>query len=144
MNILKKDKKKIIADFAPGQKVSTLHELMICKRPPTFQSFKENYLIMAETCFCIISLSFFTKAINISMQDVGIANIEKLEAALPTLADVVATEDKNEILYKQQELLEYVGIIEESMLKEFPFEIPPEYNDLPQLKVELNLSQQSI
>lgn len=74
----------------------------------------------------------------LALQDFGLANLEKLEATLPSLADVVATQDKNEILYKQQELLRYVGNVEESMLKEFPFEIPAEYNDLPQLKVPLS------
>ncbi|GMH45966.1 hypothetical protein BSKO_13930 [Bryopsis sp. KO-2023] len=85
-SVLKTDKAKIIADFAPDKKA------------------------------------------------VGLANIDKLEAGLPQLIDVVATKDKNEILYKQQELLEYVGAIEESMVGAFPFEVPPEYSNLPQLK----------
>ena len=34
-----------------------------------------------------------------------------------------------------QEALTYVTIIEEAMVKGFPFEIPKEYADLPQLKV---------
>ncbi len=36
---------------------------------------------------------------------------------------------------KQREALSYVGAIEEAMVKGFPFEVPPEYQDRPLLLV---------
>ena len=57
-----------------------------------------------------------------------------MKTALPELISIVSGRDKNEVLYKQQELLDYVNFVEESMVKEFPFTVPPEYKELPQLK----------
>lgn len=37
---------------------------------------------------------------------------------------------------KQRECLEYVGQIEEAMVKKFPFEVPTEYANRPLLKVD--------
>lgn len=42
--------------------------------------------------------------------------------------------DKQEIPIKQQEALGYVGQIEEAMVKGFPYEVPAQYANLPQLK----------
>ena len=35
----------------------------------------------------------------------------------------------------QQECLGHIGDMEAAMVKEFPFEVPSEFKDLPQLKV---------
>lgn len=162
MSILKSDKNKIIADLAPNKKVRFLHfcnlqypmihtsrlfgiiNCFLRSTPATLedntqsmnQPIEYSLLHILDGFFPVIKVRIFL-IFSLMHQDVGLVNIEKLEAALPSLADVVATEDKNEILYKQQELLEYVGLIEESMLKEFPFQVPAEYKDLPQLKVPL-------
>lgn len=63
------------------------------------------------------------------------ANIEKLGASYGGLYDAIASKDKDAVAIKQQELLGYVGEIEEAMVKGFPFEVPSEYANLPQLKV---------
>ena len=47
---------------------------------------------------------------------------------------MISNRDKNEVLFKQQALLEYVNFVEEAMVQEFPFAVPPEYKTLPQLK----------
>ena len=71
-------------------------------------------------------------------QDVGIANIEKLEQAFPGLFAAIEEKDKNAVAIQQQDLLAYVGNIEEAMVNGFPFEVPPEYEYLPRLKVHIN------
>ncbi len=38
---------------------------------------------------------------------------------------------------QQQKALDFVSALEEAMVKGFPFEVPKEYADLPQLKVSL-------
>lgn len=44
-------------------------------------------------------------------------------------------QDKQEVPLVQQRCLDYVGQVEEAMVKGFPFDVPPEYANLPQLKV---------
>ena len=67
-------------------------------------------------------------------QEEAAQKLEKLKAELPELIDIIGTRDKNEVLLKQQDLLEYVNFVEEAMVREFPFAVPPEYKTLPQLK----------
>lgn len=69
------------------------------------------------------------------LQAVGVDEIDKLQNSFPALFDAIQEKDKDEIFVKQQELLNYVGNIEEAMVKAFPFEVPSEYSYLPQLKV---------
>ena len=45
--------------------------------------------------------------------------------------------DKNDIPEIQQVALGFVSIIEEAMVKGFPYEVPTQYADLPQLKVTI-------
>lgn len=44
-------------------------------------------------------------------------------------------QDKQAVPLVQQQCLDYVGAVEEAMVGAFPFEVPKEYADLPQLKV---------
>ena len=64
----------------------------------------------------------------------GMAAIEKLRTGLGEFQVLIDAEDKQIVPIKQQELLFYVGRIEESMVNGFPFEVPKEYANLPQLK----------
>lgn len=64
----------------------------------------------------------------------GARYLTKSRTDLLTLIDLVGGRDKNEILYKQQDLLMYVSFVEEAMVKEFPFTVPSEYKNFPQLK----------
>jgi len=66
--------------------------------------------------------------------EAGMAAISGLEAALAEFDDAIAREDKQEVPLIQQKCLDYVGDIEEAMVKKFPFEVPAEYSNLPQLK----------
>ena len=54
---------------------------------------------------------------------------------LNELQDAVATQQKARVFDVQQEALGYVGTIEEAMVRGFPFEVPSQYANLPQLKV---------
>lgn len=48
---------------------------------------------------------------------------------------MVEAQDKQAVPSAQQNALTYVGQIEEAMVKKFPFEVPQQYDNLPQLKV---------
>ena len=50
---------------------------------------------------------------------------------------VLETGDKQAVPIRQQDALGYVGQIEEAMVKEFPYQVPSEYDYLPQLKVSV-------
>eukprot|EP00889_Picochlorum_renovo_P006155 jgi/Picre1/33185/NNA_008510.t1 len=65
--------------------------------------------------------------------------IEKLRNGLNEFKTLVEAEDKQEVPIKQQEVLGYVGDIEQAMVKGFPFEVPSEYSNLPQLKGRASL-----
>ena len=63
------------------------------------------------------------------------AAIQALDRSLDEFSALLDAKDKQEIPAKQQEALNFVGTIEESMVKGFPFEVPAQYASLPQLKV---------
>ena len=60
--------------------------------------------------------------------------LEKLRVGLSEFKTILDNQDKQEVPTKQQELLSYVGTMQEAMVKGFPFEVPSEYANLPQLK----------
>ncbi|PSC68158.1 Peptidyl-prolyl cis-trans chloroplastic [Micractinium conductrix] len=72
----------------------------------------------------------------------GLAALEGLKGALSEFQAVLDAQDKQAVPLKQQAALDYVGAVEEAMVKGFPFEVPQEYASLPQLKgratVEMN------
>lgn len=57
-----------------------------------------------------------------------------LTAGLPTLAAAVEAKNKPETQAQRNKLLNLVGAIEELTVGQFPFEVPAEYSNLPQLK----------
>ena len=63
---------------------------------------------------------------------VAIAN---LEAALKDFEGILSAGDKQAVPIVQSTALNFVGDIEEAMVKGFPFAVPKEYANLPQLKV---------
>ena len=69
------------------------------------------------------------------VQEAGLQAIANLEDAFKECDRVVETQDKQAIPAVQQNALSYVGQIEEAMVKGFPFEVPSQYDNLPQLKV---------
>ncbi|KAG7666671.1 putative Peptidyl-prolyl cis-trans isomerase, chloroplastic [Nannochloris sp. 'desiccata'] len=64
----------------------------------------------------------------------GTAAVDKLKTGLTEFQALIERQDKQNVPIKQQELLSYVSTIEESMVKGFPFEVPSQYANLPQLK----------
>lgn len=70
----------------------------------------------------------------VPVQDDGLKAIANLEEALKQCDKVVEVQDKQAIPSVQQNALTYVGQIEEAMMKGFPFTVPSQYDNLPQLK----------
>jgi len=68
-------------------------------------------------------------------QDAGMRAITDLDKSLDEFIELMEKKDKQEIPSKQQEALGFVSIIEEAMVKGFPYEVPKQYANLPQLKV---------
>jgi peptidylprolyl isomerase len=60
--------------------------------------------------------------------------IAELKSGVNELQEVVKTKDKEQVRDQRAKLLSLVSQLEESMVTEFPFEVPAEYSNLPQLK----------
>jgi len=60
--------------------------------------------------------------------------ITELKSGVGKLEELAKSKDKEQILEERGKLLNLVTQIEESMVKEFPFEVPAQYSNLPQLK----------
>jgi len=73
-------------------------------------------------------------AVASDQQAVAAEQLDLIGQALLDLEDAVAAKDIDQFNTIRKPLADRVGIIEEAMLTEFPFEVPEEYQDLPQLK----------
>jgi peptidylprolyl isomerase len=62
------------------------------------------------------------------------ALIAELQAGIEALRSDVEANDKEAVWTRRSELLDRVGELEELMVDKFPFEVPAEYSNLPQLK----------
>jgi peptidylprolyl isomerase len=60
--------------------------------------------------------------------------IAELKSGVEALNESVKVKDKEQILEGRNKLLNIVTQLEESMVTKFPFEVPIEYSNLPQLK----------
>ncbi|TAE53825.1 MAG: peptidylprolyl isomerase [Nostocales cyanobacterium] len=60
--------------------------------------------------------------------------ISELKSGIAELQEIVNNKQKDPILEGRAKLLTTVSLLEESMVTEFPFEVPQEYSHLPQLK----------
>ncbi|MBD2197697.1 MULTISPECIES: peptidylprolyl isomerase [Calothrix] len=60
--------------------------------------------------------------------------LEELKSGVNELQEIAKVKDKEKVKSERDRLLNLVSLVEESMVKEFPFEVPQEYNNLPQLK----------
>lgn len=69
-----------------------------------------------------------------SKADHGIELLNKLEAGLGELQQIVEDRNRDAVAPKQKELLNYVGDVEEDMVDGFPYEVPEEYQNMPLLK----------
>ncbi|AKG24811.1 peptidylprolyl isomerase [Calothrix sp. 336/3] len=60
--------------------------------------------------------------------------IEQLKSGITSIQELSDAKDKFAVLDKREQLLTLVGDLEQLMVKGFPFEVPVEYSNLPQLK----------
>ena len=68
------------------------------------------------------------------LQDEGMKAMSALDKSLDEFTALLDAKDKQEIPIKQQEALGFVGAMEEAMVKGFPYKVPAQYANLPQLK----------
>lgn len=59
--------------------------------------------------------------------------INRLKVGVEEIQDLIAAKDREATYTKRRELLDLVGDLEELMVVAYPFEVPAEYADLPQL-----------
>lgn len=69
-----------------------------------------------------------------SKREKGVELLNKLEAGLDELQKIAEERNREAVLPKQKELLQYVGSVEEDMVDGFPYEVPEEYKNMPLLK----------
>lgn len=69
-----------------------------------------------------------------SKKDHGNELIEKLEAGMQDMLQIVEERKRDAVAPKQKEILQFVGGIEEDMVDGFPYEVPEEYRNMPLLK----------
>ncbi|MGJ5675487.1 MAG: peptidylprolyl isomerase [Nostochopsis sp.] len=62
------------------------------------------------------------------------ALISELKSGVSNLEEVTKTKNKEQTLAQRADLLNLVGDLEDLMVEGFPFEVPQEYSNLPQLK----------
>jgi cyclophilin family peptidyl-prolyl cis-trans isomerase len=62
------------------------------------------------------------------------AKLDDIAQMLEDFAVISENKDKQEVPIIQQKILQVVGEIEEEMVPGFPFEVPQDYSNLPQLK----------
>ena len=60
--------------------------------------------------------------------------INELQIGVEKLQEVAKTKDKDDTWIERAKLLDLVSKLEESMVTGFPYEVPAEYSNLPQLK----------
>ncbi|QDZ25059.1 cyclophilin-type peptidyl-prolyl cis-trans isomerase [Chloropicon primus] len=62
------------------------------------------------------------------------SKLSEISSMLSDFEQVVEKKDKQEVPVLQQKILRLVGEIEEEMVPAFPYEVPGDYSNLPQLK----------
>jgi peptidylprolyl isomerase len=67
-------------------------------------------------------------------QEAAAANLTSLETVLAPLQEAIVAKDRNTIKPQSEKALEYVEALESAMVQTFPFEVPAQYANLPQLK----------
>jgi peptidylprolyl isomerase len=78
----------------------------------------------------------------------AVALIADMSQEIPKLREAVEAKDKDQTKIERAKLLNWVGQLEELMVQEFPFEVPAEYSQLPQLKgratIEMSTNKGSV
>jgi peptidylprolyl isomerase len=60
--------------------------------------------------------------------------LDELKTNVSSIRETVETQNKAQVAAKRDQMLNLVGDLEQLMVKDFPFSVPEEYNNLPQLK----------
>ncbi|MGB8698721.1 MAG: peptidylprolyl isomerase [Thermosynechococcaceae cyanobacterium] len=60
--------------------------------------------------------------------------VAKIETGLTDLKAIAENKDGDQLMDKRNEVLNTIGSLESAMVTQFPFEVPAEYQNLPQLK----------
>ncbi|MGM9496710.1 peptidylprolyl isomerase [Desertifilum tharense IPPAS B-1220] len=60
--------------------------------------------------------------------------LEQLQTEISTIDEALEAKDREQIWTSRSTLLDLVGQLEESMVTGFPYEVPEDYSNLPQLK----------
>lgn len=60
--------------------------------------------------------------------------IDQIKAGINDLRQATDAKDKEKIWMRRAQVLDLVGDLEQLMVKDFPYEVPAEYSNLPQLK----------
>ncbi|NET29126.1 peptidylprolyl isomerase [Okeania sp. SIO1I7] len=81
-----------------------------------------------------ISKSKLLASVPESKQSEAEAIIEQLDQGIINIREVAEAKDGEQVLEQRAQLLALVGQLEELMLEGFPFEVPSEFVNLPQLK----------
>ncbi|PZV14814.1 MAG: peptidylprolyl isomerase [Pseudanabaena sp.] len=61
-------------------------------------------------------------------------HLASLTTALVPLEEAIAIKDRNSVKALSERALDYVGLVESDFIQAFPFEVPAQYAQLPQLK----------
>lgn len=64
----------------------------------------------------------------------AVALVDQIAADLTELKAIAQVKDGEALVEKKNQVLDTIGILEASMVDKFPFEVPQEYANLPQLK----------
>jgi peptidylprolyl isomerase len=72
--------------------------------------------------------------VSADQQDKAIALIEALKQNVATVETAIENRDRDTVWAERRTMLNTIGDLEALMVGEFPFEIPAEYANLPQLK----------
>ncbi|NEP77733.1 MAG: peptidylprolyl isomerase [Okeania sp. SIO3C4] len=81
-----------------------------------------------------ISKSKLLAGVSESKQSEAEAIIEQLNQGIINIREVAEVKDGEQVLEQRAQLLALVGQLEELMLEGFPYEVPSEFANLPQLK----------
>lgn len=66
--------------------------------------------------------------------------LKSINAGLSPLQAAVEAENKDQLEEAKSEILDQIGLLEAKMVDQFPFEVPSEYQNLPQLKGRATVS----
>jgi len=72
--------------------------------------------------------------VNPELKDAVTEHLSSLTKALVPLQEAILIKDRNSVKALSEKALDYVGLVEADYIKEFPFQVPAKYADLPQLK----------